>query len=159
MDLTSSGIHTAMFGQREKQIVAKKLLTGEKNINEYTNGICYDAAAFLRYLLQANITPDEKVSISAQDWRNKFNFERGRKWVGGSIPEGTAIGFYRLVDRQVFHAAIAVGEFYIRGINGGRLGAEWQHRVNLLNVLGWRPDKNGAFNYDRTKIYVYLSNL
>lgn len=159
MVLTSLGAQTAMLGTKEKQDLAKKLLTGEKNINLYTSGICYDAAAFVRYLLHANITPDELVRISGQSWRNKFKFERGKKWTRDSIPKGTAIGFYRLIDRQIFHAAIAVGGFYIRAVNGGQLGAGWQHQVNLIRVLGWRPDEDGAFTYDGTKIFVYLSNL
>jgi hypothetical protein len=157
MQLTTLGAQAAMLGTTEKQILANRLISGE-NINPYTNGVCYDTVAYVRYLLNAQITPDELTLLQGQDWRNKFNFTHGVKWLGMTpIPTGTAVGFFRLIDRTVFHAALGVGGSFIRAVNGGKLGAGWQN-VNLKNVLG-TANQDGAFEYDGTKIYVYLSRL
>ena len=147
-----------MLGPREKQILATDLITGLKNINTYTNGVCYDTVAFVRYLLDANISPNELLNYTGMAWKSKFQFEHGRNWDGRSpIPAGTAVGFYRLVDNTVFHAALAIGGTEIRAVNGNQLGVGWQ-RVDLKTALG-APNRDGSFNYDRTKIFVYLSNL
>ncbi|KVP66342.1 urea amidohydrolase [Burkholderia ubonensis] len=159
MELTRLGSHVAQFGFAEKQKHAQALMYGMANISEYVSrGICYDAAVFVRYLLQgpAFITPNMLIDTSAQNWRPRFNFEAGNQWDGrGSIPAGTAIGFSR--NGNVFHAAIAIGGSRIRAVNGGRLGSGWLVPVDLARVLA--PGDDGTFLYDRTNIRVHLSRL
>lgn len=147
-----------MLGPRERRSLAADLISGAKNINAYTNGVCYDTVAFVRYLLDTNIAPSELLNYTGMAWKAKFQFEQGRRWDGRSpIAAGTAVGFYRLVDKTVFHAALAIGGTEIRAVNGNQLGVGWQ-RVDLRTALG-QPNPDGTFTYDRTKIFVYLSNL
>jgi hypothetical protein len=158
MLLTSFGAKAAMLGSTEKESHASNLIAGSININAYTNGICYDAAAFVRYLLTSKITPADLLNINGQNWKGKFTFTDGKKWDGKSpIPTGTAVGFYRLIDKTVFHTAISIGGTSIRAVNGGRLGIGWQS-VDLKAVLK-SPNPDGSFDYDNTKINVYLSHL
>ncbi|MEO7266147.1 MAG: hypothetical protein ABIW38_14615 [Ferruginibacter sp.] len=158
MNLTPLGAQAAMLGESEKKELANLLISGSKNISDYTNGVCYDTVAYVRYLLNPNITPDEIIHTNGQDWNRKFDFLGGQKWNGEShIYSGTAVGFYRLVDNKVFHAAIGINGSEVRAVNGGPLGAGWQ-RVNLKTALG-TPNDDGSFNYDGTKIFVYLSRL
>ena len=120
-------------------------------------GVCYDAVAFLLYLQGDGITTMELEAISGKDWVSKFKFSS--QWDGSSnIPEGKAIGFYRVIDDKTFHAAVAIGGTEIRAINGLHLGVSWLVPVNLKDVLTVKnPD--GTFNYDGTKIRVYLSSI
>lgn len=70
---------------------------------------------------------------------------------------------HRLYDVQaghIFHAAISLGDVYIRGVHGGKLGQNWQDRTNLTRVLPYSSrNADGSFNYERRKIYVYISKL
>ena len=158
MQLSEKGAHAAQLGHREKHALGERLMLGTADIREYVNGICYDAVAFARYLLGGRITIDDLLAINAQDWRRKFNFELGRQWDGKSpIPRGTAIGFWRQNDRQVFHAALAVGGTELRGVNGSRLGSGWIDKHDLKKELP-RP-VNGLFAHDNASIRVYLSWL
>ncbi|RQR52816.1 urea amidohydrolase [Burkholderia sp. Bp9140] len=159
MDLTQLGAHVAQSGIGERQKHAQALMYGMADILEYVSGgVCYDAAAFVRYLLAGHtiITPAMLLDTIGQNWRPRFNFEAGHEWDGQSgIPAGTAVGFSR--NGTVFHAAIAVGGGRIRGVNGGRLGSGWMYAVDLPRVLPRNDD--GTFSYDRTSIRVYLSRL
>jgi hypothetical protein len=158
VQLTQLGGHVAQSGIAERQKHAQALMFGMANIDEYVSGgVCYDAAAYVRYLLRADamIAPGTLLDTIGQLWKTRFNFETGNQWDGrASIPAGTAVGFAR--GTNVFRAAIAVGGTRIRGINGG-LGAGWLHPVDLARVL--QPDPAGGFAYDRTTIRVYLSRL
>ncbi|KUZ73184.1 type 6 secretion system effector deamidase TecA [Burkholderia ubonensis] len=159
MELTQLGSQVAQLGFAERQKHAQALMYGMANITEYVpRGVCYDAAAFVRYLLQGHglITPGILLDTTGQNWRPRFNFEAGNQWDGRtSIPAGTAIGFSR--GGNVFHAAIAVGGSRIRAVNGGRLGSGWLYAVDLARVLA--PGDDGAFLYDRANIRVHLSRL
>jgi hypothetical protein len=105
MQLTARGAQVAQLGPREAKEVARQLMGGQKNVSEFTLGVCYDTVAFVRCLLGAAITPQELVSVSGTGWWPKFAFERGVPWDGkGAIPEGSAVGFHRTVDGRVFHA-------------------------------------------------------
>lgn len=55
MQLTQLGGHVAQSGLGERQKHAQALMFGMANINEYVSGgVCYDAAAYVRYLLRAD---------------------------------------------------------------------------------------------------------
>nr|WP_206532969.1 type 6 secretion system effector deamidase TecA [Burkholderia cenocepacia] len=157
--MTQLGGHVAQSGIAERQKHAQALMFGMANIDEYVSrGVCYDAAAYVRYLLRADalIAPDALLDTAGQSWRTRFNLETGDQWDGrASIPAGTAVGFAR--GGNVFHAAIAVGGTRIRAINGGLLGAGWMNPVDLARAL--QPDPAGGFTYDRTTIRVHLSRL
>ncbi|WP_278643646.1 type 6 secretion system effector deamidase TecA [Burkholderia lata] len=159
MQLSQLGGHVAQSGFAERQKHAQALLFGMADINEYVSGgVCYDAAAYVRYLLRSDamIAPGALLDTIGQHWRTRFNFETGGEWDGrASIPAGTAVGFSR--GGMVFHAAIAVGGSRIRAINGGRLGSGWMYAVDLARVL--EQDAAGGFTYDRANIRVHLSRL
>ncbi|RQS37257.1 urea amidohydrolase [Burkholderia sp. Bp8992] len=159
MQLTQLGGHVAQSGLGERQKHAQALMFGMANINEYVSGgVCYDAAAYVRYLLRADalISPGTLLDTIGQLWKPRFNFETGDQWDGrASIPAGTAVGFSR--NGNVFHAAIAVGGSRIRAINGGLLGSGWMYAVDLARVL--ERDPAGGFTYDRANLRVYLSRL
>ncbi|MDN7590350.1 type 6 secretion system effector deamidase TecA [Burkholderia seminalis] len=159
MQLTQLGGHVAQSGLGERQKHVQALMFGMANINEYVSGgVCYDAAAYVRYLLRADalIAPGALLDTIGQLWKSRFNFETGDQWDGrASIPAGTAVGFSR--NGNVFHAAIAVGGSRIRAINGGLLGSGWMYAVDLARVL--EPDPAGGFTYDRANIRVFLSRL
>ena len=137
MQLSQLGGHVAQSGIAERQKHAQALMFGMADINEYVSGgVCYDAAAYVRYLLRSDamIAPGALLDTIGQHWRTRFNFETGGEWDGrASIPAGTAVGFSR--GGTVFHAAIAVGGSRIRAINGGRLGSGWMYAVDLARVL------------------------
>ena len=132
MQLSQLGGHVAQSGIAERQKHAQALMFGMADINEYVSGgVCYDAAAYVRYLLRSDamIAPGALLDTIGQHWRTRFNFETGGEWDGrASIPAGTAVGFSR--GGTVFHAAIAVGGSRIRAINGGRLGSGWMYAVD-----------------------------
>ncbi|HDR9481029.1 MULTISPECIES: type 6 secretion system effector deamidase TecA [Burkholderia] len=159
MQLTPLGAHVAQFGFPERQRHVQALISGTADINTYVSaGVCYDAAAYVRYLMRADamITPNTLLDTIGQHWRPRFNFENGGEWDGHApIQAGTAVGFSR--GGTVFHAAIAIGGTRIRAVNGGLLGSGWRYAVDLASVL--EPDAAGGFKYDRTNIRVHLSHL
>ena len=158
MSLTPEGAKAAQLDVPERKKLGLTLLKGG-DIIKYTRGVCYDAAAYMRYLLGTSITPAEIATIHGNAWRDKFKFLSGKKWTGlTSIPAGSAVGFYRLVDKQVFHAATAIGGTSVRAVNGHLLGAGWSAPADLKKVLG-KADKDGNFDYDNTKIQVWISKI
>lgn len=157
-NLTALGAKAVMLGPKERVKHANLLINGMKNINEYHNGICYETAAFCRFLQNPDIPfklfQEQK---SNQDWINFFKFTQGQKWDGTSwLPKGKAIGFYSFGRGGFFHAAIAVGGYFTRSVNGHKLGFGWIPAINIKSVLG-KPNPDGTFNYDGTKINVYIS--
>jgi hypothetical protein len=158
MDLTDIGAKTATAGAPEKSNMAGLLIQGNRNINEFTRGVCFDAAAYVRYLLGAAISPDQLKDLQGPDWVRLFSFRNGTEWDGvRSIPAGSAVGFFRVPDQKIFHAAIATGNANIRAVNGLLLGNGWS-LANLNGVLK-QPNDDGTFNYDGTQIRVYISKL
>ena len=162
MQLKPEGARVAQLDPPAKINLANQLMNGTKNIGDYTDqGVCYEAAAFVRFLLGAAITPDEIRTLNGHPFRDKFDFCRANgEWDGVSnIPIGTAVGFLREEGNVIFHAAIAVGGTSIRAVNGGDLGLGWQS-VDLKAALSvddrW---PNGAFKYDRAHVRVYYSIL
>jgi hypothetical protein len=91
-------------------------------------------------------------------WEKKLAFASGKEWDGKSaIKPGAAVGFFRVVDKKFFHAAISTGGTKIRAVNGHLLGNGWDE-VDLKKVLG-TPDADKQFDYDRTKIKVFVSKV
>jgi len=161
--VTSLGSKTAQNSTEEKLAIGLKLLNGTRDIADFTNGVCYDAVAYTRFLLGANITTTELSQNDSMAWKIKFNFTAGFRWDGSShIPAGKALGFYRLADANIFHTAITASPStsltMARSVNGLRLGTSWLQPVSASSVLG-RINADGTFNYDGTRIYVYISNL
>ena len=154
MQILAKGSHAAMLGAAERTNVAQRLMNGQEDINTYMNGVCYDAVAYVRFLLNAAITPNALIETRGQQWLPAFDFAVGTLWMGHAIPAGTALGFQR-VGGTFFHAALAVGGTQIRGINGLLLGAGWLQDCNLVPQL--QPDANGWSAYDGTQIRVWLS--
>lgn len=158
MSLTPEGAKVAMLGEPERKKYGLTLLKGG-DLSKYTKGVCYDAAAYLRFLLGTSISPKEIASIHGNSWRDKFKFLSGTRWDGkATIPIGAAVGFYRLIDHEIFHAAVSLGGSKIRAVNGHLLGAGWSVVVDLKKVLG-KPDEKKEFTYDNTKIQVWISRI
>jgi hypothetical protein len=158
MQLTELGAQVATMGAKEKKQHAAKLIAGTAKVGLYTNGVCYDAAVYVTYLNTTKIKHGDLTRKSGQAWTSALAFKSGKKWDGKErIPAGKAVGFFRKADSKFFHAAISKGGTNILAVNGGKLGAGWQS-VDLKKVLG-APDKDGAFEYDRTQIEVWISRL
>lgn len=116
------------------------------NIVDYVGGVCYDAAAFVKYLLSPKgrglparvpkITKKELQSITSQNWISNLSSGSSFWSYGESISPGSVVTFRRLHPKpfngqEVFHAAIAIGGTKIRGINGNRLGNGWKDPADL----------------------------
>lgn len=162
MNVTELGAHSLQLDAPERQHLAHKLLEGEYHIYDYVRfGVCYDVVAYIRYLFDASINTDELLSTNGQQWLERFQFQNGdRQWYPGmNIDEGKAIGFYRHADGKFFHAAVSVGhETLIKSVNGGLLGSGWID-VDLDTVLTDYNNEDGSFDWDGTKIEVYISDL
>nr|WP_315028651.1 hypothetical protein [uncultured Chryseobacterium sp.] len=158
--ITPEGAKKAQLDLPDRTSVANALLAGLENVLKYNTGVCHDVVAYTLYMRGASISPNELVESAGQAWLNKFNYPAGEKWDGYSIiPKGKAIGFYRLIDRTFFHSAITTGNMdEIRSVNGFKLGSGWNSPVDLSWVLG-KVNEDGTFNYDGTKIEVYISSL
>jgi hypothetical protein len=158
MHLTPLGAQAATMGAPEKKKLGNGLVKGSPNINKYTKGVCYDAAALVRYLLGGKISTKDIETISSQGWQSKFKFKSGKKWDGkASIKAGSAVGFYRQADKKIFHAAISTGGSKIRAVNGNKLGAGWAV-ADLKKVLG-DADSDSWFEHDGTKVQVFISKI
>ena len=81
MSLKPEGAKVAMLGEPERKKHALALLKGA-DIRKYTGGICYDAVAYVRFLLGKGITPTEIASINGNAWRDKLKFLSGKRWDG-----------------------------------------------------------------------------
>jgi len=161
MGLTEIGSNKAQLAPGSRGVFANFLLDEAVGVENYINGVCYDAVAYLRYLLGGEIQPAELLTTSGQEWLPRFNFLGGTLWAGGPIEIGRAVGFYRLLDHQVFHASIGVGGTTVRGINGGLLGAGWHVAPRDLSTLVPVADQTipNRYLHDNTEIQVWLSNL
>lgn len=158
MPLTPLGSNVAMRGELERFQMGNLLMHGS-NITDYTNDICYDTVAFTRYLLGANITPNQLINTNGNDWLPFFNFAGGIPWGGEVIPAGTAVGFQRVGDDQAFHAALAIGGTVVRGVNGGLLGAGWQAAGDRDIATLTPAGELNTYIHDNQQIHVWLSNL
>ena len=158
--ITPEGARKAQLDSSERKPVANALLAGSENISKYNSGVCHDVVAYALYMYGAKISPSDLAVSVGQGWLNKFNYFGGDKWDGYSIiPKGKAIGFYRLVDKTFFHSAITTGHMNdTRSVNGFSLGSAWSVPVDMKWVLG-KKNEDGTFNYDGTKIEVYISPL
>ncbi|WP_412850679.1 hypothetical protein ACL0VS_19320 [Chryseobacterium sp. PMSZPI] len=158
--ITAEGAKAAQLSLSERAPVTQSLLSGTENISKYNSGVCHDVVAYALYMRGANINPNELADSVGQKWLNKFNYLGGDKWDGYSIiPRGKAVGFYRIVDRTWFHSAITTGiDNKVRSVNGAKLGQDWSELIDLPWVLG-KKNEDGTFNYDGTKIEVYISPL
>jgi hypothetical protein len=157
--LTKLGEKAVKLSVQDRKLVGAKVVKGE-DITKYTQGaVCYDAAAFVRFLLGNTITADDVVKVNGQSWESKLALKSGSAWNGtAGIPTGYALGFFRKPDKKFFHAAVSVGGTTIRAVNGGKLGAGWSSPVDLKKVLG-APDSDGWFAYDGTQIKVFMSKV
>ncbi|NIF05150.1 hypothetical protein F3J23_06810 [Chryseobacterium sp. Tr-659] len=158
--LTPEGITKAQLSLSERASVSNAVLSGAENISKYTSGICHDAVAYALYMRGAAISPTQIAESLGRGWLSVFNYSAGEKWDGYTpIPRGKAIGFYRVADKAWFHSAITTGSGNeIRSVNGFALGSTWSVPVDMKWVLG-KINSDGTFNYDGTKIEVYISSL
>ena len=159
MDLKPEGARIAQLGAPERAKYGKDLVSGKVNVSQYTKNVCYDTVAFTRFLLgSSGITPKDVVTVQAQGWVGKLKFDSGTKWDGTTaMKAGSAVGFYRVIDKRFFHCALATGGSKVRAVNGHVLGAGWEE-VDLKKILG-DADKEKQFDFDGAKIEVWISKV
>jgi hypothetical protein len=137
-------------------ILADRLMAGQDDSRKYIYGVCYDAVAYVRYLLNPNITPTMIADIRGNNWLAHFDFLNSPIWTGSLIPKGTAIGFERKIDGNIFHAALVADDNnHIRGVNA-LINSSWLIPYNLAHFT---PGPHGWFNYDNTDVRIRLSLL
>lgn len=164
MNLTAQGEEAIAMDALAKKSLAAKLIRGDVDVNQYTNGVCYDAAAFVKYLLGGGVDRDG-TGITDQKLRAAGGpqwvaaLQSDKKWAyGQSIEAGSVLTFRRLTTGEVFHAAVAIGQTRLRGVNGLRLGAGWSIPADLSTVLVKCPDNphDKVYKYDGTSIVVQI---
>ncbi|GHC63510.1 hypothetical protein [Ulvibacter litoralis] len=162
MNVTELGAHSLELSASERKHLAHKLLEGDFHIYDYVRfGKSHDVVAYIRFLFNASITVDELLSTNGEQWQERFQFQNGdRQWYPGmNIDEGKAIGFYRHSDGKFYHSAVSVGhETLMKSVHGGLLGSEWMD-VDLDTVLTDYNKEDGSFDWDGTKLEVYISDL
>lgn len=152
--LTDYGAHALQQGDQERLALFYALVDGT-DITQYTTGVCYDTVGFCMYL-HGRVSLDAVCSTVGQDWINVIGFDSGTIWQGESIDAGYAVGFKRVGDYSpgYFHAALAIGGTYVRGVNGHVLSPGWSEAVDIAAVLG-QADENGQYWYDGQPIEVH----
>lgn len=168
MKLKPKGAHAAMMGARERYALGIKLIRQPGEFLDYfsmsTPNCCYDAVAFIRFLLSNRISVSVLLNTSCQAWIDRFKFENGYEWDGVTpIEMGDAIGFSRVLGTNAlpagpFHATISCGGSSIRGINNqAGLGVGWSQKVNMKTAVGDR-DSEGIFTLSSgEKIKIFIS--
>lgn len=153
--LNDKGRRALSLSKSERKKLAFDLLSGRESVQSYTTGVCYQAVAFVRFLLGDPIPSSETEILN-----NYYNINESREWNGRSyFAAGDVIVFSRR-DREgwiPFHTAIATGNgCEIRGVNGHLLGTGWLP-VNLRFVLAG-TNSSGEVNYDGRVISVRILN-
>ena len=163
MKLTEKGEKLVSLNANKRHSAALRLLNGDEDINDYIwGGVCFDSAAFLKYLMGENfevngrsINETELYYVAGIRWQIKLGSEFKWKY-GRPIPPGCVITFYRLRDNTTFHAAVAIGGTKIRATNGGMLGMGWQYEVDLMKHLVDTGSADNVYKYDGTDVIVYI---
>ncbi|MHC4640735.1 MAG: type 6 secretion system effector deamidase TecA [Planctomycetota bacterium] len=171
MPVNALGAQLAQQGPLPRAAAAANLMAavGPTNVMNYLNGVtsnCYDAVAFVRYLLGAAIMPAVLATTGANAWVPLFNFTGGVQWVAGAaIAAGTAVGFRHVPPggNNIFHATIALPGNIVRGINSAYLGGGWTPAWdrNLATLIAV-PGAPNVFQYGPNpgeQCEVWLSNL
>ena len=161
MALTEMGEQATNLSVDEKRKLANNLMAanGNPSAEKYAAGCCYDAVAFVRYLLGGKITKEQLTKNKAKEWENLFKDDKSKMlWNGQTIPRGTAVIFIRQGEEKPFHAALAIGGGKtVRGVNGGLLGTGWCNAGDRdLSTLVKDGD---SYKHDNKSIKVWLSSL
>ncbi len=153
MQLTGAG---GSVSDADKGSLHGELISGARKIGDFTQGVCYDTAAFMLYL-DGRISKEQLGQHNGQEWLDIFTFDSRTQWTGGAIPAGAAVGFRRTADSPYkpgyFHAATAVGGTTIRAVNGNLLGQGWE-TADIAKALT-PTDKPGVYKYDNLPVSVY----
>ncbi|CAA7197628.1 hypothetical protein [Chryseobacterium potabilaquae] len=153
--LNDRGRRALSLSKSERKKLAFELLSGRESVQNYTAGVCYQAVAFVRFLLG-----DPILSSGTEVEHNYYNINESREWNGRSyFATGDVIVFSRRGREEwiPFHTAIATGNgCEIRGVNGHLLGTGWIP-VNLRSVLAG-TNSSGEVNYDGRVISVRILN-
>jgi hypothetical protein len=154
--LTPLGKEATKKKDTERKAIGSQLVQG-KNLTPYVTGPCFHAAIFVRYLLGTKIKSSSFTSVDVSSWPKILGLSTGSpQWDGKrTLAPGVAVAFFRMNDKKWFHVGIGAGGHKIRAVNGYKLGDGW-HEVDISKVLG-TPDADGAFDYDRAKVKVYLA--
>lgn len=117
------------------------LMNGSERVEDYATGVCYDIVAFI-LALDGRIDRKTLEGTGGQDWLKYFDFDSGTKWSGEAIPTGSAVGFKRIGDYEpgYFHATVAVGGTFVRGVNANGITYGWLDKADLTERLAGRRD-------------------
>lgn len=135
MRLQKKGNEVAAMSREKRLKVAQELLSGKRNVTDYLEfPVCYDAAAFLKFLMAPDgdfsplkISRDMLLTKKSNLWPQQFQSDDYWQY-NSPIEPGSIVTFYGLDGGGQWapiHASVAVGGTKVRGINGGRLGASW----------------------------------
>lgn len=159
MHLTPTGIKSAKLDEKERKALGLRIVKGDDIIKYVQRPVCYEAAAYVRFLLGTTIDAAEVAKIKGKAWELKLALKAGTAWNGSAaVPPGVALGFFRQRDQKFFHAAVSAGGTLVRAVNGGPLGTTWIKPVDLKHVLG-KPGSDGWFDFGPTKIKVYVARV
>ncbi|RNA63271.1 hypothetical protein D1631_15725 [Chryseobacterium nematophagum] len=153
--LNDKGRQAMSLSKSEKKKLAFALLSGRESVQNYTAGVCYEAVAFVRFLL------GDPVPNTNQEIRNNYlynTFSRSNAWNGRSdFNTGDVIVFSKKEREgmEPIHTAIATGHgCEIRGVNGGMLGSGWRP-TNIRTVLAG-ANSSGEVRHDGTTITIRI---
>ncbi|CAA7194912.1 hypothetical protein CHRY9293_01172 [Chryseobacterium potabilaquae] len=155
--LNDKGRAAMQLSKSKKKKLAFDLLSGRESVQNYTSGVCYEAVAFVRFLL------GDSVPNSNQEIRNQYLYDisHSRAWNGTSdFNTGDVIIFSerRREGMEPVHTAIATGQgCEVRSVNGGLLGSGWRP-TNIRTVLAG-TNSSGEVRHDGTTITVRILNL
>lgn len=152
--LTKKGDTIAEEGADKRRELLMALIRGISKIEDYTTGLCYDAAAFV-WFLNGELTMKDLEGTSGQNWTTKLGLDSQKLWEGENIPPLSIVAFKRLKPPEYFHMAIAVEETKIRGVNQIHLSPGWKNAVDLKQVL--KPVKStekGVYMFDGEPVQV-----
>lgn len=167
MNLTALGANIAQQSGEERKAKALNLLSLDNPIpamNKYVKGVCYDVVAFTRYLLGAQITPNQLTELDAQAWAPIF-MQGTRPWSGTVLQVGTAMMFCDDKNNNPFHVAIITGNLgcmttVVRSENGNTLGAGWVGAGDCdLANLNYIEGNTYEDPKDERKFNVWISSL
>jgi hypothetical protein len=130
-----------------RQRMLDALMRGEERAEDYATGVCYDVVAFI-LALDGRIDETKLRSTGGQAWLGYFDFDNGTVWRGEPIPRGSAVGFKRIgtYDPGYFHAAVAIGGTFVRGVNAFGITYGWLDDEADLKVRV-KPDSEIEVRY------------
>lgn len=166
MQLTKEGKKVLKYEAKKKEELVAELIGGKKDVKDYIKGgICYDVAAFVKYLFGRESTDYKGTAIKEDVLISKeFNgnhcinnlISSTVNWqYGVDIIPGSIITFFWLREKRITHAAVAIGGTKVRAVNGFSLGHTWKEEVVLKDAMQ-NETNNDVCSNDGKDYYVQI---